>query len=130
MNYLVAKVIGIESSENLTITQFQHKDDFLYMMSLELPNIEEGMMVKLAIKPLSIAIAKRFSGSISFSNRLFATVKSVDIGNLLCSIKLDYKGIEIESVMSKRAIKNMHLQENDTVVLLIKASDIFIKEIL
>ncbi|DAB35166.1 MAG TPA: transporter [Sulfurospirillum sp. UBA12182] len=130
MNYLVAKVIGLENSENLTIVEFEAEGDFLYMMSLELPNIKEGMMVKLAIKPLSIAIAKRFSGSFSYSNKLFATVKEVKTGKLLCSVKLDFKGHEFEAVMSNRAIANMHLRADDTVALFIKASDIFIKEIL
>lgn len=130
MNHLVAKVTQIQSCENLNIVELKVENDFLYMMSLELPNISEGVEVKLSIKPMSIAIAKRFSGSISFSNRLFATVKQINIGELMCSIKLDYNSHDVEAVMSKRAIQNMNLHVEDRVVLFIKASDIFVKEIL
>lgn len=130
MNHLYAKVIGIQNSESLHIVEFEVENNFLYMMSLELPHIKEGMMVKLAIKPLSVAIAKRFTGSFSFTNKLFAIVKTIEMGELLCSIKLDFQGHELESIMSKRGIENMHLKVNDEVVLFIKSSDVFIKEIL
>lgn len=130
MNYLDAKVAGIESSEGINIVEFEVNDDLMYMLSLDTPNVKKGTQVILSIKPMSVAIAKRFSGSFSFSNRLFATVKSVDKGELMCSVKLDYKKTELEAVMSKRAIHNMHLRVGDTVVLFIKASDVFIKEII
>lgn len=130
MNYFDAKITQIENSENLHIVEFEVQNDVLYMMSLELPNIKVGTNVKLAIKPMSIAIAKRFSGSFSFSNRLFATVKNIELGELLCSVKVDYKGKELEAIMRKNAIKNMHLRVGDTIVLFIKSSDVFIKEVL
>jgi len=100
------------------------------MMSLELPNIEVGLTVKLTVKPMNIGIAKRFSGSFSFSNKLLATIKDIDIGNLLCSVKVDFNGFELESIITKRVIENMHLKVGDNVVLFIKASDISIKEVL
>jgi len=130
MNHLVAKVVEIQNTQNLHIVEFDVENNSLYMMSLELADLTPGMKVKLAIKPMSIAIAKRFSGSISYSNKLFATIKSIDIGELLCSIKVDFNSHELEAVMSKRAIHNMNLAIGDTVVLFIKASDIFIKECL
>lgn len=130
MNYLVAKVTGIENTQSLHIVEFEVENQKLYMMSLEIPNIQIGLSVKLAVKPMSIAIAKRFSGSVSFSNKLFATIKKIDSGELLCSVKLDFKEHELEAIMTNRAIKDMHLRVNDTVVLFIKASDVFVKEIL
>jgi molybdopterin-binding protein len=130
MNYLVAKVTNIENTQNLHIVEFEVENQNLYMMSLEIPNIQIGSSVKLAVKPMSIAIAKRFSGSISFSNKLFATIKKIDTGELLCSVKLDFKENELEAIMTNRAIQDMHLRVNDTVVLFIKASDVFVKEIL
>lgn len=129
MNYIDAVVRGFENSGSLHIVEFETQGVNLYMMSLELPDIKEGLHVRLAIKPMSIAIAKRFSGSFSISNKLFATIKKIHLGDLLCSIKLDFKGIELEAVMTKRAIKDMHLRVDDTVVLFIKASDVSIKEI-
>lgn len=130
MNYLVAEVSGIQNVENLHIVEFKIETDFLYMISLEVPNIKKGLMVRLSIKPMNIAIAKRFSGSISFSNKLFATIKEIKKGELLSSVKFDFKGKELESIVTNRATENMHLKVNDTVVLFVKASDIFVKEVL
>ena len=128
MNHLEATITNIENSGSLHMVEFQIRKEHIYMLSLELPNVEIGMRVRLAIKPLNIGIAKRFSGSFSFSNKLFATIKDINIGEILCSIKLNFNNQEIESVISKKAIVNMHLKTGDTVVLFIKASDVSIKE--
>jgi molybdopterin-binding protein len=130
MNNIEATISSIENSDNLHIIEFQVKDQYLYMMSLELPNIEVGLHVKLAVKPMNIGIAKRFSGSFSFSNKLCAIIKDIEIGNLLCSVKTDFNGVELESIITKKVIKDMHLKVGDSVVLFIKASDISIKEVL
>lgn len=130
MNYLDGVVSDIQNSDSLHIAEFEVEDTHLYMMSLEIPTIHRGLHVRLAIKPLNIAIAKRFSGSISFSNKLFAIVKEINEGELLCSVRVNFKGHELEAVMSKKALENMHLKVGDTVVLFIKASDVFIKEVL
>ncbi|MBE0491249.1 MAG: TOBE domain-containing protein [Sulfurospirillum sp.] len=130
MNYLDGVVSNIENCDSLHIVEFAVENEHLYMMSLEIPTIHVGLHVRLAIKPLSIAIAKRFLGSISFSNKLFATVKQISEGVLLCSVKLDFKTHELEAVLRKKALENMHLKVGDSVVLFIKASDVFIKEVL
>ncbi len=130
MNNIEAKISNIENSDSLHIIEFKVENQNLYMMSLELPNIEVGLTVKLTVKPMNIGIAKRFSGSFSFSNKLLATIKDIDIGNLLCSVKVDFNGFELESIITKRVIENMHLKVGDNVVLFIKASDISIKEVL
>ena len=130
MNLVKANITNIESANNLHIVEFTVKDQKLYMMSLELPNLKAGDRVNLAVKPMNIALAKRFSGSFSFSNKLFATIIDIEIGQLLCSVILDFNGTNLESIITKRVINDMHLKVGDTVVLFIKASDISIKEIL
>lgn len=130
MNNIEATITGIENSGVLHIVEFATQEQSLYMMSLELSNVQIGSRVKLAVKPLNIAIAKRFSGSFSFSNKLIATITKIDLGELLCSIRVDFNGLELESIITKRAIENMHLKVNDSVVLFIKASDISIQEVL
>jgi len=130
MNYLDGIVSDIQNSNSLHIVEFEVENEHLYMMSLEIPTIYIGLHVRLTIKPLNIAIAKKFSGSISISNKLFATVKQINEGKLLCSVRVDFKSHELEAVMSKKALENMHLKVDDTIVLFIKASDVFIKEVL
>lgn len=128
MNEIVAKVVEIKNNQNLHLVKFETQNQYLNMISLELPNIKIGLHVKLSIKPMSIVIAKDFSGLISFSNRLSATIKEINKGELMCSIRLSFDQNELESVMSLEAIENMNLEAGDDVTLFIKASEISIKE--
>lgn len=130
MNSIEATITSIENSDILHIVELNVDKQSLYMMSLELPNIQIGSQVRLGIKPMNIAIAKRFSGSFSFSNKLFATIKDIHIGELLCSVRVDFNERELEAIMTRRAIQDMHLKVDDTVVLFIKASDISISKVL
>ena len=130
MNLVKANITNIQSANNLHIVEFTANEQKLYMMSLELPNIKVGHRVNLTVKPMNIGIAKRFSGSFSFSNKLFASIKDIEVGQLLCSVLVDFNGTSLESIITKRVINDMHLKVDDSVVLFIKASDISIKEIL
>lgn len=130
MNEIVAKVVQIRNKENLHVVKFETQNQCLTMLSLELADIKIGLHVRLSIKPISIAIAKDFSGSISFSNKLSATIKEINKGELMCSIKLTFEENELEAVMTIDGIENMDLRVGDTVTLFIKASEIYLKEIL
>ena len=96
MSQLVATIIKIQNIDNLNIVEFDFCGLTLKMMSLDLnENIQIGKKVKLSIKPTNIAIGKNISGDLSFSNKLVATIKSIENGQLLCSILLNINDIPI-----------------------------------
>lgn len=130
MNQIIAKVVDIQNNESLHVIKFEIDGNYLSMMSLDVPNVKIGLHVKLGIKPMSIVIAKNFSGAISFSNRLNATIKSINEGKLLCSVKLSFLDKEFESIMTRDTYLKMDLRVHDAVSIFIKASEISIKEIL
>ncbi|MBN2781914.1 MAG: TOBE domain-containing protein [Campylobacterales bacterium] len=131
MSFLNAKVIKIESCDSLHIVKFECNSEVLTMMSLELDEkIKEGSRVGLVVKPSHIAIAKEFSGSVSYSNILKATITSVNNGELLSSVKLDYHGAILESIITLASSKRLDLRDGDEVSLFIKASEISISEVL
>jgi molybdopterin-binding protein len=100
------------------------------MMSLDIDkNIKIGTTVRLIIKPSHIAIAKNFSGDVSYSNILKVTIVSVENGQLLSSIKLKYFDTVLESIITVSSSKRMDLKEGDEVIAFIKASEISIGEI-
>ena len=131
MNKFTAKITKIQSVDNLNIVNFDFAGQVLSMMSLDLnEKLKTGSMVELTAKPTHIAIAKEFSGEISYSNQLNAKIIDINNGELLSSIKLSMGDAVCESIITKNSSVRMNLQVGDSVTLFIKASELSIKEIL
>ncbi|MFT5660243.1 MAG: molybdopterin-binding protein, partial [Sulfurimonas sp.] len=87
MSTLLATIKKIESIDSLNIVTFDFNGIDLKMMSLGLNHeVKVGRKVALAIKSTSVAIAKEFSGSISYANKIHASIIEVTNGKLLSSI--------------------------------------------
>lgn len=127
MNTIKATITDIDSVDNLNIVSFQSGRLSLKMMSLDLSSsIKIGKDVVLYAKPTAVAIAKDFSGMLSYSNRLNAVIKTIDNGKLLSSIGLMVEDELLESIITVASSKVMDLKIADEVVVLIKASDLYI----
>jgi len=131
MNTLIAQVKKISSVDNLNIIKFDYQGIILSMMSLELNStIVEGTKVKLTTKSTHIAIAKEFSGFVSYSNQLSAKIIAIQNGELLSSIKLQLQDNTLESIITYDSCKRMELKVGDDVTAFIKANELSIAEIL
>ncbi|MCW8895665.1 MAG: TOBE domain-containing protein [Sulfurimonas sp.] len=131
MNTLVAHVKEIKSVENLNIVKFDFEGVTLSMMSLELPeSVKVGAKVKLGTKATHIAIAKGFSGEVSYSNQLHVKIIHVDNGELLSSIKLQAESTSLESIITRDSSDRMNLHVDDEVTAFIKANELSIVEVL
>lgn len=131
MSSFIATISKIQRCDNLHIVNFNYNEQTLSMMSLDLnENIKEGSKVKLLTKPTLVAIAKDIRGELSYSNQLPCTISSIENGELLTGIKLDYQNTIIESIITQASSKRMNLKVGDSVVALIKASELSIGEVL
>ncbi len=131
MNKFKTTITKIQSVDNLNIVNFDFFGASLSMMSLDLADkLQVGSEVELTAKPTHIAIAKEFSGDISYSNQLDAKIIQVKNGELLSSIKLSLGDTTCESIITKNSSTRMNLQVDDKVTLFIKASELSIKEII
>lgn len=131
MNQIVATIKNIRTVEFLNIVEFDFFGIVLKMMSLELnENIQISKKVILCVKPTNVIIAKNLIEEISLSNQIKATIKSIENGKLLSSIKLEINDTFFESIITVDSSKRMNLKKDDEVFILIKASDISIKEVL
>ena len=120
----------IEGEQNLHIISFEGEGYRLKMMGLDLPKgLHVNAHVNLGIKPSHVAIAKNLEGALSYSNQLDATIVQIENGKLLCSLTLHVKDIEMQSVITFASSERMNLKVGDAVVLLIKASDLFVLEV-
>ena len=131
MSSLQATITKIDNVEQLNIVYFDFEGVALKMMSLDLPEkIAIGSNVLLSAKPSHIAIAKNLSGVVSYSNQIRCIVDEIELGKLLCSIKLKTNGTILESIITVDSIKKMDLKIGDEVVALIKASELSIMKVI
>jgi molybdate transport system regulatory protein len=131
MNYIKASVISIETFEDITIVGFEAGNETLVMMSLELDrSLKVGSNVMLALKATTVSLAKEKNTMLSISNQLPVRITGIDMGKLLCSVKLLFEDTLIESIITKNSALRMGLNPGDEIVALIKASDLAIAEIL
>ncbi len=131
MNSLKAIVTNIDNVDSLNIVSFDFYGEALSMMSLDLDeSIQVGVNIELTAKPTHIAIAKEFSGTISYSNQIGAKIVSIQNGQLLCSIQLQIKNTTLESIITLNSSKRMDLRVGDEVKAFIKASDLSIVKVL
>ena len=131
MGKLIATIKTINNVENLNIVEFDFFGTILKMMSLDLnSDVQIGKKVKLSVKPTNISLAKKISGEISLSNQIVATIQDIENGELLSSISLKTNDFLLESIITVDSAKRMNLQIGNEVIILIKASDLSIEEVL
>lgn len=131
MSQIIATIKNIRNVDSLNIVEFGFYNHTLKMVSLNLnKQIAINKKVKLSIKPTNILIAKNLQGEISISNQLKAKIVKVENGELLSSILLKIEDTILESIITVDSSKNMNLVEDEEVLILIKASDLFIQEVI
>ncbi len=130
MSQIKATITRIDTVESLNIVTFDFYGTLLKMMSLDLgEEIQVGSKVTLAVKPSHVAIAKEFSGMVSYSNQLKATIQSCNNGKLLSSIELRIEDAMLESIITLDSVLKMDLKAGDEVTAMIKASELSIVDV-
>jgi len=131
MSSLIASVLEIQNSDNLHLVKFEFNSQVLTMMSLELSeDIKVGKKVRLSVKPTNVVLAKDISGKLSFANQIKSKIIYIENGKLLSSIDLKVSDIILESIITKESAIRLDLKIDDEVMIMIKASDISIAEVL
>ncbi|MEA3521510.1 MAG: TOBE domain-containing protein [Campylobacterota bacterium] len=131
MNHIKARITNIQEGENLSIVSFEVQGHLLKMMALGLSlPVGIGSEVILGAKASNIAIAKEFSGNLSISNRLHVKIEKIQKGELLCAIFFRFDTYLLESIITRDSADAMDLHVNDSIIALIKSSEISIIEVL
>jgi molybdopterin-binding protein len=127
MNQFTATVKTIDHVKNLHLVSFELGNQTIKMLSLELNRIlEPESTIQLRVKSTNIALAKNFTGAISYANQLQAKVISVNNGILLSSIGVTVEGFRLESLVTLESSLEMNLCVGDEVTVLIKGSEVFV----
>lgn len=133
MNRLYGKIIEIETSEEMSLACVDIGNSGLLIVALiETPATCEylriGKEVCLVFKETEVVIGKNLAGGISILNRNSGTVNSVKHGMLLSRFDIDYRGVSITAVISKKAAESIELSCGDHIEWFVKANEIMIME--
>lgn len=132
MNKLKAAIINIESSEHISLVDLRVNGDIFSCVIIETPETADylkiGNEVFILFKETEVSIGKNLSGEISLRNQIPGSIKHLERGGVLTKVILDYRGMEIGSVITTRSAEKLNLQVGDAVTGLVKANEVSIME--
>lgn len=130
MSKFKAKIIAIESVNQLNLVSLDFEGSTLQMMSLGLDDsIRVACEVLCYVKPTAVMLAKDFRGELSSSNRIVAEIKSIEKGKLLSSVRVQTASAELESIITSEILDRLGIKSAESVTVIIKESDISILEV-
>ena len=128
MNRLTGKIIAIESNSHVSLVDVTVGQDVFSATLLETPEtadyLKVGTQVTLLFKETEIALAKNLSGLSSLRNRISVIVQSIERGDILSAVTLDYDSKRLVSVITSRAIERLQINVGDQLEALVKANEI------
>lgn len=130
MNCLDGQIINLISDKSMTIIDVNVSGASLKTIIIETPAsatfLKIGNHLNVMFKETEVNIAKDLSGKISLQNRLSCSVKSINKGKLLSHINLNFHSNNISAIITTSDAENLELKENDTVLALIKTTEIMV----
>ncbi len=133
MNVLTGVIAGIESSGEISLVEITVKTDVFSALVLETtqsaPYLARGNAVSILFKETEVAVGKGSPGNISIRNIFACKISGIKIGEVLSDIQLDYHGITLHSIITTKSVKQLVLNEGDTVFGLVKSNEIMLKPV-
>ena len=128
MNRLKGQIGAIDHSSHMSLVDVAVGGDIFTATLLETPEsadyLRVGSSVTLLFKETEVSLAKSLSGLISLRNRIAVAIRSIERGDILSAVELDYRGNTLKSVITTRAVERLQLTAGDQVEALIKANEI------
>ena len=128
MNLLEGKISEIKTEGSLSLVKVMVQNCSISAIVIETPESANYLKienpVKIVFKETEVVLAKDFSGTISLQNKLNCKVLSFEKGALLCKITLEFQSTKIASVITRNAFDQLNIQENDSVIAMIKTNEI------
>lgn len=132
MNRLKGQIVAIDCNEHMSLVDVAVGGDVYTATLLETPEsadyLKVGNRVTLLFKETEVSLAKNLSGLISLRNRFPATVRSIQRGDILSAVMLNYADKTLISVITTRGMDRLQLVVGDAVEALVKANEIALME--
>jgi molybdopterin-binding protein len=89
-------------------------------------NLKIGKAVSLLFKETEVALAKGFVGKISLRNQFEGIIVEIQSGKILSSVRINYNGSNISSVITSNAARDLELKVGEKVVGFVKTNELMI----
>lgn len=128
MNRLQGIIKTVDSAVGVSLADVEVDGDSLSALVIATDShasfLAPGTPVLVLFQETEVSLAKNLSGVISLRNRLAACVKSLDRGDVLTRVVLDYRGHDVVAVITTRSAERLALAPGDQVEGLIKANEV------
>lgn len=129
MNHIAARISDITMHENINVVSFETDTVVMCMISLALSSeLTKGSEVLIGAKATNIALMRDTSDMVSISNQIPVTIVAINTGVVLCSVLFSFNNVTWESVITRNSAERMQLKVGESVVALIKSSELSILE--
>jgi molybdopterin-binding protein len=132
MNRLKGKIELINSHDELLLVELNvqktkiiaiiigNNDGYSYL--------EIGNEIAILFKETEVIILSDKTLNISIQNKLTCTIDSINKGQLLSQVNLNFNGVTLSSIITTTSVENLNLKPLDTVTALIKTNEIILSE--
>lgn len=128
MNQINATISLVATSDAVASVDLQIGDQAFTAVLIDAPEQSEwlqvGEEVTMLFKETEVAIGIAPIGLISLRNQLPCTITDIIEGKVLSTLTLDFQGIELQSVITRRSLNRLGLHVNKEVIALVKANEI------
>jgi molybdate transport system regulatory protein len=128
MNSLQGRIESMQTENHLSLVNVKVDAHFFSAIVIDTPvtanYLEPGRQVNLLFKETEVVIAKSFMGGISMQNKFPGTVKSLEMGKLLCRVIVNYNNHDIVSLITTNAANQLELAAGDEVTAFVKTNEI------
>ena len=128
-----AKLEEINEFKGINALKFGAKFGKLTMVSLEIPtNLSINSRVKLGFKSSEVILSLEKLQNCSLSNEIGCIIQNITIGEILSVVNLKALNSDdiFESIITTASAKRLNLSQNLQIYAYIKATSLFIDEVL
>lgn len=131
MNILSGTIQDLQVHGNLTLVKVVVSDITFTSIVIETPEtapyLSIGTPIKVMFKETEVIIGKS-GANISLQNQIPVKVVSIEQGQLLSQLNLQYQEYTLCSIITSNAVKQLQLQPGVEVIAMIKTSEIMLSE--
>ena len=132
MNRLKGKIETINSHDELLLIELNVQETKMKAIIIGKPNdysyLEIGNEIAILFKETEVTISIDKILNISTQNKLTCTIDSINKGQLLSQINLNFNGVTLSSIITTTSVENLNLKPQNTVTALIKTNEIILSE--
>jgi len=131
LNILSGTIKDLQVHGNLTLVKVGVSDITFTSIVIETPEtapyLSIGTPIKVMFKETEVIIGKS-GADISLQNQIPVKVVSIEQGQLLSQLNLQYQEYTLCSIITSNAVKQLQLQPGVEVIAMIKTSEIMLSE--